>query len=656
MKSKISFFNKTIFKKNITLYWPIWGVYTLVLLLFQPMLLWIYEYNSRGYFTYTYGDHLENLISVLFYEIHAAIVVYASILIGMALYHYMYNTKSANMIHALPVDRRQLYGTNVISGLLFLAAPQLLSTVLTMIVAVCFGIKEIHFVLYWFLMMFGTDIAAMGIVTFCAMFTGHIVVLPVLFFIANYFVYWIYYLVQLVVVNFGYGIQSLGHKFTAIIDFFSPINAFINCVYIRIEQDTNNNYECIGMEAVGVEVIVAYALVGIVLYCLGYLVYKKRQIECAGEVLCVNWVKPIFRFVIGATGGLLGALILREIFHSIGIRSGVPSYIIMMLLLGAVCYFVADMIVKKSFHVFKKKNWIYCGIFSMVLLCTFGGLYTFSNSLENRIPKMEELKGASIDLAYQVYLEDEEMASVLAIHQQILENKAFCESVENNGNSNYDYVQITYKFKDGDYEYRSYCLPREYEETLSIFQSIYELEDNSENYLRYIFCENYEKIDTFNYGWVEMQYTTDAPVDEEDYAYGYETIELQPEQSEEHYKAIIADVKSGALMKYNVSRNRVVADGIEVYEKYTDAALFFEYKNPNVVEQVNEHEIIYAENSLLGTSTTTEYVDYGNWYSTYLNFGPDCENIINKLIEFGFIESVDDIWWGESSEEQLKYQ
>lgn len=33
MKSKTSFINKTMLQKNVKLYWPIWTLYTIVLLL-----------------------------------------------------------------------------------------------------------------------------------------------------------------------------------------------------------------------------------------------------------------------------------------------------------------------------------------------------------------------------------------------------------------------------------------------------------------------------------------------------------------------------------------------------------------------------------------------------------------------------------------------
>ena len=40
MKSKTSFFNKAIYKKNFTLYWPIWVCYLLYGLVKVPGSLW----------------------------------------------------------------------------------------------------------------------------------------------------------------------------------------------------------------------------------------------------------------------------------------------------------------------------------------------------------------------------------------------------------------------------------------------------------------------------------------------------------------------------------------------------------------------------------------------------------------------------------------
>lgn len=44
---------------------------------------------------------------------------------------------------------------------------------------------------------------------------------------------------------------------------------------------------------------------------------------------------------------------------------------------------------------------------------------------------------------------------------------------------------------------------------------------------------------------------------------------------------------------------------------------------------------------------------YKNVKYVHLTIGPDCENVINKLIELGIIESVEHLWWG-GAEEMLK--
>ena len=56
MKSKISFINRTMLQKNVKLYWPIWTLYTIVLLLNGPVSMWsrfknaefIYEQIKEG--------------------------------------------------------------------------------------------------------------------------------------------------------------------------------------------------------------------------------------------------------------------------------------------------------------------------------------------------------------------------------------------------------------------------------------------------------------------------------------------------------------------------------------------------------------------------------------------------------------------------------
>ena len=655
MKSKISFFNKTIFKKNMTLYWPIWALYTLILIIAQPLLLWSDFYYSHFYDAYPYIERLEDFLEVLYLDPHVYLIAIFALCTGMALFLYMYNHKSANMIHALPVDRTQLFGTNVISGLLFLAGPQTISIILTIIVALCNGVKEVYYAFYWLLLAFGTDIVAMAVVTFCAMFTGHVLALPVYAVVVNFFSWWVYYLLYISIVTFGYGVNSIGRNAERIAILFSPTGCFAYNIGFCENFDPVTQ-ECIGGTVYGVELLAIYLFVAAVLYVVAYLTYRKRHIEQAGEFITVSWVKPIARFIVAVTGGFFGGMMIREFLRSVGIGCNATGFVIAMLVVGMIAYFIADMLIKKSFHVFAKKNWIGCGICSVALLISFFGMYGIAKSYEDYQPKMAEIESASVNMGYEVMLEGEEIETILAIHDEILKNKELCIRFEESGNRDYQYVGVHYYLKNGDYVSRSYELPNGYEEINKILEQITVLEQDVDNYLQYAFTKDYKEIEKFNGGWFEAQFMDKLQIhgDGEIESHGYDTKEFTAEQAKEMFEAVLADAQAGTLMKYNVHSQWIRDGKAEEYWKYSEAGLMIEFLDPSVD---NSTHLVIEENSFTYPgSGAVEYIDTMSWNSAYLSFGPDCENIVNKLIEFEFIESVDDIWWGEFSEDQLKYQ
>ena len=155
MKSKISFFNnffnKTIFLKNITLYWPIWVIYTVLCLIFQPIMLWFsFSVGSMMSGGYTTEQRLQDLDYCVRFESYVVIIAFAALVTGMALYSYMYNQKSANMIHSLPVDRTQLLGTTLISGWAFLIVPLFVTAVITSMLCIAYEVPGVSYVWIWF--------------------------------------------------------------------------------------------------------------------------------------------------------------------------------------------------------------------------------------------------------------------------------------------------------------------------------------------------------------------------------------------------------------------------------------------------------------------------------------------------------------------------
>ena len=116
MKSKTSCFNKTIFKKNITHFWPIWLMILLWNLFFLPFMIYnssmryqaINDVSAKELAIWRANDIL-SLVQVFMNPI--PIFVF-SVIAVMAVFSYLYNGRSANAIHSLPVTRKELFITN----------------------------------------------------------------------------------------------------------------------------------------------------------------------------------------------------------------------------------------------------------------------------------------------------------------------------------------------------------------------------------------------------------------------------------------------------------------------------------------------------------------------------------------------------------------
>ena len=641
MKSKISFFNKTIFLKNITLYWPIWAGYLIVLLFMQPIMLWSNFEYGKYYDVYTTQMKFEDAVDTISISLNGWVIVFAAVIIAMALYSYIYNAKSANMIHALPVDKTQLFGTNVISGLVFLIVPQIITALVSIGVCLSFGMTRVEIIGLWLVESVAIAFVAFAFASCCAMFTGLLVALPIYVFVINFLPSWVYYMVYLVVNVYAHGASHLSHRISHIAqDVLAPMSSLAR--YIGLEEIYENEI-CVGLEIYGGKLLAVYVVLAILLYALAYFTYKKRHIEKAGEWITVEWLKPVFRFIVGMSAGIYGGLMIRILFDQFGIIVDGIGFVILMLVLGGFGYFLAEMIVRKNFHVFQKKNWLKCAVFSVILLLSYGGMLCVADMTEKFVPEKDEVEKVSLYMGYDIVRDGEEAEQFIELHKKIIENIDLIEEraeTLNYENAEYWYVSITYNMKNGDYVDRHYSLFGGDEEIDEIIKEISVLENDPENFLQNNLCKRYDEVVMFYDSTVEAQFVNskhnvgiDNPFD-----YVYETLEFTPEQTKELYEAVIADVRAGTLMKYNVS-----SYWAHMEDKMGGTInLYLNYQDP---EEGNVDNVYSSDSSVF--YETGEYVIVEPIATAYLNIGKDCENVLNKLIEFGAIQSVEDIYWGE---------
>ena len=121
MRSATSFFNFTLLRKNFARFWPIWSLYGLFWLAVLPLNILSNRIHWDG------GMARSLPLNYLDGGPSAAVTLTAlfGLLCAMAVFSYLYQSRSVGMLHALPVKREGLFLTNYLSGLSFFALPLL---------------------------------------------------------------------------------------------------------------------------------------------------------------------------------------------------------------------------------------------------------------------------------------------------------------------------------------------------------------------------------------------------------------------------------------------------------------------------------------------------------------------------------------------------
>ena len=180
MKSKTFCFNKTIFKKNMTHFWPLWALYSCYLIVSLPVGLW---FDMQYYLLDDSYSQIQRqscaINGVMRVAMNPVITFAFAAVMIMAVFSYLYSAKNTNMIHSLPVDRRELFVTNIISAFAFMIIPQILTFIITVFVCIGTHITNIQYILYWFGAEATMTFFALALGAFVAMFTGQLLAFPV---------------------------------------------------------------------------------------------------------------------------------------------------------------------------------------------------------------------------------------------------------------------------------------------------------------------------------------------------------------------------------------------------------------------------------------------------------------------------------------------
>ena len=527
MKSKISFFNAGIFKSMLKRFWPLWTAYFAVWFMCLPLPLLVARLQGVKESAVTV------VTAAMKTSVEASVVsgFLMGILAAMAVFGFLYNSRSCGMIASTPVRREAVFCSAYLAGALPVLAANLFIAVLNWLFTLSSGIEgacifKMNAILFAvnsmeFLIFF-------SISAFIAMLTANIVALPVLYLIFNFVFLGMEYVVRMLYGMFIFGYSD--HP-DCVLEFMSPLIYLFTRIGINVNIST-------GSAAVSLtnwSALLGYIIAAVVFSVTALLLYRKRRMESAGDVIAVNSLRPVFKFCVTACAalcfGLLFFVIISTLFTSLSMSMLVLSA---GLIIGAfIGYFASEMLLKKSFHVFKG-SWK--GFVITAVLCIVFAFVCVTDlfDLSSQLPDADDIEaiscnseGRGVDIKNRSDIE-----ALLKVNKAIIADRDKYEGLDDTDLENTGYVNIRYKLKDGRVICRGYTLL---------------IDDNYKAYYEVLSSENIVKDIFTPEVPVTVQNVYDASFEYPSSTGEMNTISLTPEQAVDFYdNALMKDIESGA--------------------------------------------------------------------------------------------------------------
>ena len=477
MPSRISCFNQTLYRKNLSRFWPLWVMASFVGSL-APLAILVRLMQAHFTYTLTPASVARELYKALTCAAPVILLIYCA-LCALAVWSFLYNSRSVGLLHALPITRKGIFLTNFLSGMTMVLAPFVVIGILSVPVTALAGGFDLKAFAVTALGVLGMALFYYASATAAVFITGNIFAMPVLYGIFHFLAVIVDFLFSTLANGFFFGYED---GYAGAVEYLSPT------VYMMRRLDVHETYETVTKPLQNGQlwttqvltsaslrrgwIIAAYALVGVVLLGAAWLLYRRRRSESAGDVVAVGWMKPVFRYGVALCSALGGGQLLYLFFWSSYQNGSLYDLLPLMIctaVAGLIGYYGASMLLSKSLRVFHRRSALgaVCVAAACVVVCLSFRADLFG--VERRIPAVEDVKSLDFYVSGDNWCDGtvtdpETVAAFQKVQQAVLAEKETFLQNERTSNPDVDtdsefaQIQVAYSLKNGKEILRRYDL------------------------------------------------------------------------------------------------------------------------------------------------------------------------------------------------------
>lgn len=418
MKSKTSFFNPSLLRKDIVRFAPAWVLYGAFLLL-------VFSGDALSYDRAYVADSLGASIGGFGWMNLLYAMLCAQLLFGD-----LFQSRMCNALHALPIRRESWFVTHVLAGLLFSAIPVAAAGLLFFAVLGSYWMAG----LLWMAALMMQFVFFFAVAVLSIMLVGNRFAAVVIYCILNFLSCIVLWLVFTLYAPHLYGFVLDETPFLEL----CPSVWMIQFDWFMAVSKTGRI-----LLGEGWGYLAICAAVGVVVLGGSVLLYRKRALEKAGDFIAFRPLAPVFLVLYTFSAGAF-----LHLFSNVFV--GESTEFVFLIVGLAIGFFTGLMLLQRTIRVFRAKTFARFGILMAVFGLTLLLTVLDPLGLTRWVPAQKDVQWVSLDY----YSAEEQTAhaitdkalikEILSVHQHAVENP----QEASNGNRDVN-ILFAYKLKDG---------------------------------------------------------------------------------------------------------------------------------------------------------------------------------------------------------------